>query len=99
MPSIKTPNQISCNFEVLKIIDVDAHPLFHFHPEDLDYCQQSAPFKHEAVCEFMIYLGDEEDSFNEFIEEIKEFISEDLTAILRMAKKRGATWLMLHDAG
>lgn len=86
-------------FEELKTIDVDAHVLFSEHPEDLDYCRESAPFQHKDACEFMIYLGDDDDSFKEFTKEIREFVSRDFIALIRIARKRGATWLMLHDAG
>ena len=99
MKSMTTPGGVSCSFEELKVVDIDAHELFTKYPEDLDYCVQSATFNHKESAEYIIYIGDDPPSFEDFLVELKGLVSNDFISILRVAKKRGATWLMLHDGG
>jgi hypothetical protein len=96
---ITTPSGIILPAESLLIIDVDVTQLFEGESLDWKYCVDNAPWQHNEACEFLLYTW-RDDSEVYFVEKIREMTeygcSEDLIALVQMARKRHAAWLMLH---
>ncbi len=60
---------------------------------------ESASFQHREACELLLYVGFEDDEdFENRLREMKAQgdVSDDLLTLMRLARDRHATWLMLH---
>jgi hypothetical protein len=97
--TIELPSGARTTVETLSIMDIDATDLLADESEDWHYCMESASFYHKEACEFMIYIGFEDDEdFEDRMREMKAYGdgSEDLRALMRLAREKHAAWLMLH---
>ena len=85
--------------ERLIILDVDATDLFANESPDWNYCVEQAPFSHIEACEFMLYIGYEDDeTFEERLREMHAYdgVSDNLIELMKIARQKKAVWLMLH---
>ena len=97
--TIELPSGPRASVETLTIIDVDATDLFADESKDWRYCAENASFQHKEACEFMLYVGFEDDEdFERRLREMKAHgdVSDDLLTLMRLARDQQATWLMLH---
>ena len=85
--------------ERLIMLDVDATDLFANESPDWNYCIEQAPFSHKEACEFMLYIGYEDDeTFEDRLHEMREYdeVSDKLIELMKIARQQKAAWLMLH---
>ena len=85
--------------ELLLVLDVDASDLFEDESPDWHFCMERASFVHNDACEFMLYIGfEDEETFEDRLRDMLVYdeCSEDLLELMRTARVRGATWILLH---
>lgn len=97
------------NFEKINVVELDATELFNEAVTNEDgsnvnwaYCRDEATFEHDHACEFILYLGLDDDELLEErmetgLEEAKEAgCTENFLLMLSEAYKTGAKWLLLY---
>ena len=91
---MKTNEQVPA--EEPKLLDVDASDLFEDESPDWKYCIEHATFSHREACEFMLYIGDDTSAEVLRAHMSTNGCSQDFLALVELATKRKAVWLMLH---
>jgi hypothetical protein len=86
-------------YERMILIDVAASEILTVDSLELTYCVENASFRHHVECEFMFHVGGEQVDFDEQIAEMRKHrldVSEEFIKLFIVARRHGATWMMLH---
>lgn len=85
------------NREIL--ISFDAFDLFENESINWKYCMENATFTHRDACEFVLYLSQDDDIFEDTLTEMKEFgCTEEFMKTVKQARnyQDDIEWLLLY---